>query len=539
MNAFILLLIWSLPLLLAVFAGGRHARWIMLIAPLPALIAAVILPVGTHAALPWLLLGIELGLDDTGRVFLVFSSLVWLLAGMFAAGSLESDRHAARFRVFFLLAMAGNLGLIVAQDIVSFYLGFAVMGLAAYGLIAHPASLRARRAARRYLAWTIAGELILFVAVVMLAQQHSGALTFDQLKSAPPNDVMVLLLIIGFGIKLALPGLHFWLPRSYAVAPTPAVAVLSGVMIKAGLLGWLRFLPPGDEALIGWGQVLIIVGVAGMLYGAVGGLLQQRARLLLGYSSISKMGVLTAGVGAGLAWPAAAPALIGAVVVFAAHHALVKSALFLGLGLVERGGLRTWVWAGLGFLALSLAGAPLTSGALAKSMLTMGLPQDANTLLSLLAVSAVTTTLLMGRFLFLIWKRQEQATSPHAAVSTLAWLTLLALIAVFPFAMTAINQLFPSQMPLLLGALLAAAALLITRHRSGYSLPQIPQKATRRLIAPFRRLCQRLTHSFRDDLDSLRSACLSRYASCQHSLRAHQQRRKSDFEGQWPLAGGL
>ena len=78
--------------------------------------------------------------------------------------------------------MAGNLGLIVAQDIVSFYLGFAVMGLAAYGLIAHPASVRARRAARRYLAWTIAGELILFVAVVMLAQQHSGASDFRSIE---------------------------------------------------------------------------------------------------------------------------------------------------------------------------------------------------------------------------------------------------------------------------------------------------------------------------------------------------------------------
>ncbi|MGB5443764.1 MAG: proton-conducting transporter membrane subunit, partial [Gammaproteobacteria bacterium] len=355
MNATLLLLVWSWPLLLAVLAGQRHARWVMVIAPLPALLVAALVPVGTSVSLPWLLLGVELGLDDIGRVFLLFSALLWLIAGLFEAGSESAAGHGARYRFFFLLAMAGNLGLIVAQDTVSFYLGFTLMGLAAYGLIAHPAKRRARQAARRYLAWTIAGELILFVAIVMLTMQHAGALAFVNLQSNPPADLVVLLLVIAFGIKLALPGLHLWLPRAYAVAPASAVAVLSGAMIKAGLLGWLRFLTPADAALAGWGQILMVIGVVGIFFGAILGLLQQRPRLLLAYSSISKMGVLTAGMGATLAWPAAAPALISALVLYAAHHALVKAALFLGLGLVERGGLRPWLLAGLGFLALVLA----------------------------------------------------------------------------------------------------------------------------------------------------------------------------------------
>ena len=223
----------------------------------------------------------------------------------------------------------------------------------------------------------------------------------------------MLLLIVGFGIKLALPGLHLWLPQAYAVAPAPAVAVLSGAMIKAGLLGWLRFLPPGDAALIGWGQVLMVVGVTGIFFGAIAGLLQQQPRVLLGYSSISKMGVLTAGMGAALAWPAAAPALIGALVIYAAHHALVKGALFLGLGLIERGGLRPWIWAGLGFLALALAGAPLTSGALAKSMLTTSLPDEAQYLVTLLSVAAFATTLLMARLLYLVWKQRGSKLLRH------------------------------------------------------------------------------------------------------------------------------
>ena len=197
MNTFILLLVWVLPLALAILAGQRYASWIAVIAPLPALLAAAVIPVGSSVSLPWLLLGVELGLDETGRVFLLFSGLLWLVASLYAAGSLASDHKATRFRIFFLLAMAGNLGLIVAQDAVSFYLGFTLMGLAAYGLIVHPASQHARRASRRYLIWTIAGEMLLFVAVVLLAAQHSGGVSFSVLVASPPPGCVLLLFLVG------------------------------------------------------------------------------------------------------------------------------------------------------------------------------------------------------------------------------------------------------------------------------------------------------------------------------------------------------
>ena len=110
MNTFMLVLVWVLPLALAVLAGQRHASWTMVIAPLPALLAAAIVPVGSSVSLPWLLLGVQLGLDDTGRIFLLFSGLLWLIASLYGAGSETHRRHGARYRMFFLLAMAGNLG---------------------------------------------------------------------------------------------------------------------------------------------------------------------------------------------------------------------------------------------------------------------------------------------------------------------------------------------------------------------------------------------------------------------------------------------
>jgi formate hydrogenlyase subunit 3/multisubunit Na+/H+ antiporter MnhD subunit len=540
-NSFILLLVWLLPLALAPLSGQRYASWITVIAPLPALLAAAIVPVGSSVSLPWLLLGVELGLDDTGRVFLLFSGLLWLVASLYAAGSQAGDPKAMRFRIFFLLAMAGNLGLIVAQDAVSFYLGFTLMGLAVYGLIAHPASQHARRAARRYLVWTIAGEMLLFVAVVMLAAQHSGVVSFSVLQSSPPGGFVMPLLLIGFGIKLALPGLHLWLPQAYAVTPTPAVAVLSGAMIKAGLLGWLRFLPPGDATLVSWGQVLLVTGMTGICFGAILGLLQRTPRLLLGYSSISKMGVLTTGMGTALAWPETAPVIIVAVVIYAAHHALVKAALFLGLGLVERNGLRSWVQAGLVFLALALAGAPLTSGAFAKSVLTASLPQGAQYLLSLLALSAFATTLLMARFLFLVWKQRDSKTSPLPAESRIAWLMLLAIIAVFPFAIAEAGQLMANVIPVFLGILLSALVLLAAGRFPVRVTSRTRRPATAGLVLRFRLAIRDLLCRGTLVIETARSAARNRYARVQRSVeqRLLQLCRSSDADIRWQLAGSL
>ena len=473
MNISLLLMIWLLPLLLATMTRQRHARWLLPMAALPGLLAVAMLPVGTTVSLPWLLLGSELGIDETSRIFLSFSSLLWLIASVYIAGYQRAIAESGRFRMFFLLAMAGNLGLIVAQDMVSFYFGFALMGLSAYGLIAHTSSQRARYAARTYLAWTIAGELLLFAAMVMLAASSGGTLAFDALQNIPRSPLTVVLLIAGFGIKLALPLLHWWLPPTYAVTPVAAVAVFSGVMIKAGLLGWLRFLPPGDATPAGWGIVLILIGAATIFFGVTAGLLQRQPRLLLGYSSISKMGVLTIGMGAALAFPAAAPGIIAALLLYAAHHALVKTALFLGLGLVERSGLRLPLLIGLGFLALVLAGAPLTSGALAKSTLSEGLTQAAAILGTLLVVSTLGTTLLMVRLMVLLRAARRRESVPLSGVSFSAWLCLVALITVLPFVLPGTGWLMVNVIPVSLGLLLGLLVILtgarffpcLTAHR--------------------------------------------------------------------------
>jgi formate hydrogenlyase subunit 3/multisubunit Na+/H+ antiporter MnhD subunit len=461
-----------LPLIGASFANWRYGGWLAAVAPLAALVVASVIPSAEIVTLDWVLLGIRLGVDDTGRIFLLASALMWMVAAVYAAGSLPRSPDSARFRVFFQLAMAGNFGLILAQDMVSFYLGFTLMGLSAYGLVAHKWSASARHAGRLYLRWTILGEVILFCALVLMAAR-SGGLNFEGLRITTPSHLTIALLVMGFGIKLALPGLHVWLPPAYSNAPSAGAAVLSGPMISAGLLGWMRFLPPGLEALSGWGQALVVIGIVQLVLGTTVGLVQRDPRAVLGYSSIAKMGVLCAGFGVALAAPQSYSTVIAVLTLYAVHHLLVKGSLFLGIGFLERGVARTATVAALVVLSLALAGAPLTSGALAKSLLNSAFPKEWSSLYWLLTASGVGSTLLMARFLYLASKINPRNVS-SAAVAWSVWSLLLLLIVIAPFALNGLQASMRGWETVLLAALVAASVWIYRPQRLASAIGSIP-----------------------------------------------------------------
>jgi formate hydrogenlyase subunit 3/multisubunit Na+/H+ antiporter MnhD subunit len=462
MSAALLILAWLTPLGASLLAFTRTGRWLTAIAPLPALAAAWLAPAGGHLDLDWVLLGTHLGLDETGRLFLLFSGMLWFFAGIYTALRPAHDERVGRFTLFFLLAMAGNLLLILAADMVTFYFGFALMGLAAYGLVVHRRSQGARRAGRVYLGWTLVGELALFSGVVLLAAGGDSVRFVDLAQRGLPAPAVVLL-IAGFGVKLALPGLHVWLPLTYAAAPPAAAAVLSGPMINAGLLGWLRFMPPGATGLAGWGEVLVAVGMIGAGLGVLVGVTQRDPRAVLGYSSIAKMGLIAAGFGTALARPEAALGIVAALALFAMQHLLVKGALFLGLAEWEQVGSRPWVLTGLTLLALALAGAPLTAGAAAKTLLSYAVA-DAGEDLSLLFLGLATgTVLLMARFLWLVAQARPRGAGGVQGAS-LSWLVLTGLALWLPFSPGELSLAGSGLGPLLVGLLIAGIAWELTRR---------------------------------------------------------------------------
>ncbi len=436
------------PFLLACLMGFRTTRALALaLAPwaaLPALAASLLTPDTARWHLSGMLLGGEIGLNATGQIFLLLTAILWTVSGVYAKTYMQQSNRREVFHVCFLLSMSGNFALIVAQDLFGFYLGFSLMSFAAYGLIVHDRSAAALRAGRIYMILTIAAELMLFVALLMAAG-ITGAMTFDALHAglammdAVDRNTVFLLGIAGFGIKAGLFGLHVWLPLAHPVAPTPASAVLSGAMIKAGLLGWLQLLPLGIIALPNWGTAMIMLGLTAAFYGVAIGLTQRDPKTLLAYSSISQMGIMTMAVGVGMLMPDAWPLILPAIAFYALHHGLSKGALFLGAGLSSGNDYRQqrWVWLGLWLPALALAGAPWTSGMLAKQLVkthTAYAPAPWDMLLPfLLSASALATALLMARLLYLMRPDAGSPTPAPGAGLIGPWLVLLSAVVLAPW----------------------------------------------------------------------------------------------------------
>lgn len=415
----------------------RHAPFLLAFAPLPALISAFFSPEGSFVLFP-APLRMTLLLDRPGAILLGGAALLWSAAGAFAAAYMGRKPATIRFAIWWLLTLAGSLGVFIVGDVVSFYLVYTLASLAAYGLIVHEQTASAHRAGVVYVVLALFSEAFLLLAFVMLAASHPDAnpLIRDvvaSLPASPMRDGIAALLILGFGLKMGLVPLHIWLPLAHPAAPMPASAVLSGVVVKAGVIGLIRFLP-FETGLPHWGSVLITVGIVTAYYGVAIGVTQTRAKTILAYSTVSQMGLLAVLLGVGL--ENADPGGTMFVAYYAVHHTLVKGALFLAVGILAATGGKRLRPALLltAILALSLGGMPLTSGALAKlatkPLLGYGVLSDA------MALAGAGSTLLMLHFIMTVARDARQNPDMSAPPGQLLpWLVVAAASLIIPWSL--------------------------------------------------------------------------------------------------------
>jgi formate hydrogenlyase subunit 3/multisubunit Na+/H+ antiporter MnhD subunit len=462
---------------------ARVLTWLPL-APIPGLLAAL-LERGDSVLIAPAPLRLTLALDDVGAMLLGGASLLWGAAGLYASITMRGLPGTGRFSIWWLLTLTGSLGVFIVADMTSFYLVFSLASLAAYGLVSFEDTPRALRAGRVYMALALLGEALILLGFVMLVTATPGGnpLIRDavvMLPGSPLASPAVVLLILGFGLKMGLIPLHVWMPLAHPVAPIPASAVLSGIIVKAGVIGLIRFLPlevPSPD----WGTTLVVLGLLTAFYGVFVGVTQQRAKTVLAYSTVSQMGVVAAVLGAGLATGAPGTAALAAF--YALHHLLVKGALFLGVGIVGATGTRhLWrVLVPMALLALSLAGLPLTSGALAKFATK---PLFGEGLTALFAtLSAAGSALLMMHFLGRLRPLAHEspgATPPAGLV--LAWATVAAASFIVPWVLfldvtsyalietLGAKALWAAAWPIAVGFLLA---LLLRRFDAG--IPRISE----------------------------------------------------------------
>jgi multicomponent Na+:H+ antiporter subunit D len=398
-----------IPLLLALTIllprVGTKLSSLTPLAAIPALLASMFLNAQQTQA-SWLFFGSEFSIDETSRLMMFLAASLWLICGVYSLIYLSAGKPRKLFFCYFNLAMSGSFGLILSQDLFGFITFFTLMSLASYGLILHDKTLQARIAGTSYIRWVITGEILLFTAFCLLY----GLYDHTPLKPTGYHTALSLVLMGGFGIKMGLLGLHFWLPKAHPAAPIPASAILSGLMVKSGLIGMIKFMPSEPSYDLVTANSLIIIGLTGTFVAILLGMMQRNPKALLAYSTVSQMGLLAASFGIFMHQPS--DWMLLAIVFYCLHHGFAKAALFLSIGTIPlMAGSTLQRAAGIGLIilpALAIVGLPFLSGGFAKTLLKSTW-QDYIMLSTMLSISAIGSTLLMLKLLYLA--RQIALTS--------------------------------------------------------------------------------------------------------------------------------
>lgn len=280
--------------------------------------------------------------DVFGFYVTLIAAAVWFLVTIYCLGYMEGEHSQTRFYAFYLLTLSGAVGSFMANDLFTLFMFFELMSLPAYVLVIHEQTPQAMRAGVKYLFMTIAGSLAFFFGLVAI-QGMTGSLDLNQVgkitEVGPLAAAAFIAFVIAFGMKAGMVPLHVWLSDAHPVAPSPASALLSGVMLKTGVYGLFRVIYGiyGFDLFRGtnWPAVMQVMAAITILLGSAVAITQTDLKRRLAYSSIGQMGYILLAMSL-----LTERAMVGgAYHIFA--HAVVKSCLFLAAGsIIRQTGLR-------------------------------------------------------------------------------------------------------------------------------------------------------------------------------------------------------
>ncbi len=398
MNGVWLLLLVLLPAAggLAVFRmgdGRLRRRFMTILLAVEAVAFAVVsfLPLDAfHVASLGGGLEVTLRCDGIGRLFGVTVCFLWLAVGIYAADYMETEENRPRFFCFYLLTEAALVGICLADNMVTLYLFYELMTVLSLPMVIHDQTKEAISAGVKYLCFSIIGAGLGLFGLFYL-HRFGGTLAFQaggMLSAAAGGQrtmllILYLLMMIGFGVKAGMFPLFTWLPTAHPVAPSPASAVLSGLITKMGVLAILRlnWFVFGPDLIRGtWVQrVVLILAIFTIFAGSMLAFLEKVLKRRLAYSTVSQVSYALLGI-----FLLDSAGLEGALYQFL-FHALAKDTLFLAAGamILATGCTRVDEFRGIGrrapavlwgftLGALSLIGIPPTGGFLSKWYLAQG-----------------------------------------------------------------------------------------------------------------------------------------------------------------------
>jgi hydrogenase-4 component B len=351
-------------------------------------------------ARPWLIPGAEfsVAIDGLSAIFLAPIFLIALLANIYGLAYWPQTDHpenGRRLRLFYGTMTAGMALLVIARNSILFLYGWEIMALSSFFLVGTESHQKeAREAAWLYLVATHCATLCLF-ALFALLRTASGSFALVPLGAGELTPAMATvvfaLALAAFGMKAGIMPLHIWLPSAHAVAPSHVSAIMSGVLIKMGIYGFLRVTSLLPNPPLEWGAVIVGFGAVSGVLGVALAIGQRDLKRILAYSSIENIGIIFLGVGLALLgrslgrddWILLG---LGGSLFHVWNHGIFKALLFLSAGSVIHathtrdvdvlGGLaKTMRSTGIYFLigAVAICGLPPLNGFIGEFLLYLGL----------------------------------------------------------------------------------------------------------------------------------------------------------------------
>jgi NADH-quinone oxidoreductase subunit M len=284
-------------------------------------------------------LGINYSLGVDG-ISLLLVALTTLLTLVCVGASFRIDRKVKNYMAFMLLLECGLLGVFLSTNLFLFYIFWEVMLIPAYFLVGSWGGERRIYAAIKFVLFTSVGSLLMLAGVIAIGYYYQKATgngytleLANLLNSRLDSTAQVWLLLAfaaAFAVKVPLVPFHSWLPDAYSEAPAPVTAMLAGAMSKTGAYGLLRIcLPLFPSAIHTLAPLFNTLAVIGILYCAILALVQTDLKRLLGYSSISHLGVIVLGI-----FAFNTQGIEGSVLQMV-NHGITTAALFLIVGYIE------------------------------------------------------------------------------------------------------------------------------------------------------------------------------------------------------------
>ena len=341
--------------------------------------------------------GLSFAVDGFRAVYGIVTALMWAGTSLFALEYFRDEReNLGRYWFFVLVTLGATEGVMLSADLMTTFVFFELLSFTSFTWVIHEETADAVRAGYTYLFIAVIGGLVLFMGLLLM-RSGAGTLAYAELAdAAAAGDRGRVLaggfcILLGFGAKAGMFPVHVWLPKAHPVAPSPASALLSGILTKVGIYGILMTTLNAFAGDGIFGLTVLLLGLVTMALGALLALFSVNLKRTLACSSMSQVGFILTGIGMAALLGAAgaeegvSTALCGTVL-HMLNHSLIKLTLFMAAGVVvmdlhalDLNAIRGWgrnkTFLKLAFAlgALGISGVPLFNGYLSKTLLHEGI----------------------------------------------------------------------------------------------------------------------------------------------------------------------